>query len=380
MAVLVISYSRVDQKQVRALVTLLKGGLRGVDQAVYWDDQFEPGEPWFEQLKTHIDASPQLFVFWCAHSSASQEVKREFAYALERKKRVVPVLLDETPLAPELAPIAGIDLRGAVQHAQGTSVALGADTPAPRAPGLRVAWLAAAVTLVLAVGTGAFFMLRTQQPEATADQAGFPSDSAGSGSPPPPASGGVAPSPAPAVPMPSVTITMQPSTATAPDDLTEASRAEIDRMFRDVPSSQDVRIAIRGSGRSTATRARNEAIQKYIAARHNVPLGRIQIEYADALTGGLGVSSGRTTISLQTIGRPNTGSAAGPGPPIEPAPVEPVMAPPSVEPRTDRAGVLAIAAVVAVIAIAAAVRMLSAWRKRRTIVREFERYWVDSLD
>jgi HAMP domain-containing protein len=56
------------------------------------------------------------------------------------------------------------------------------------------------------------------------------------------------------------------------------------------------------------------------------------------------------------------------------------MAPPSVEPRTDRAGVLAIAAVVAVIAIAAAVRMLSAWRKRRTIVREFERYWVDSLD
>jgi hypothetical protein len=92
------------------------------------------------------------------------------------------------------------------------------------------------------------------------------------------------------------------------------------------------------------------------------------------------VSSGRTTISLQTIGRPNTGSAAGPAPPIEPAPVEPVMAPPSVEPRTDRAGVLAIAAVVAVIAIAAAVRMLSAWRKRRTIVREFERYWVDSLD
>jgi len=116
MSVLVISYSRDDQPQVRALVALLKAGLRDVEKAVFWDEEFEPGEPWFDQLKAHIDASPQLFVFWCHHSNASDQVRREFSYALAREKQVVPVLLDDTPLADELAPIHGIDLRGAIRH------------------------------------------------------------------------------------------------------------------------------------------------------------------------------------------------------------------------------------------------------------------------
>jgi TIR domain len=115
-AVLVISYSRVDQPQVKALVSLLKASLHDVERAVFWDEQFDPGEPWFEQLKTHIDAAPQLFVFWCDHSNASAQVRREFAYALDTHKRVVPILLDNTPLVAELAPIHGIDLRGAIRH------------------------------------------------------------------------------------------------------------------------------------------------------------------------------------------------------------------------------------------------------------------------
>jgi TIR domain-containing protein len=68
-------------------------------------------------LKESIHAAPQLFVFWCEHSAVSRQVRREFMYAFKRKKRVVPVLLDDTPLAPRLAPIQGIDLRGAVAHA-----------------------------------------------------------------------------------------------------------------------------------------------------------------------------------------------------------------------------------------------------------------------
>jgi hypothetical protein len=116
MALLVISYSRVDQPQVVALVRFLQGAYRGIEKAVYWDGDFEPGEPWFEQMKRYIDASPQLFVFWCVHSSSSEQVRREFAYALEQKKRVVPILVDDTRLVPELAAIHGIDLRGALQH------------------------------------------------------------------------------------------------------------------------------------------------------------------------------------------------------------------------------------------------------------------------
>jgi TIR domain len=134
MAVLVISYARPDQPQVRAIVALLKAALRDIDKAVFWDGEFEAGDPWFEQIKTNIDAAPQLFVFWCAHSSGSKQVRREFEYAFGAKKRVVPVLLDDTQLCDELSPIAGIDLRGALIHAPLPSqpAELRAPTPMPK--------------------------------------------------------------------------------------------------------------------------------------------------------------------------------------------------------------------------------------------------------
>lgn len=116
MAVLVISYSRADQPQVRAVVSLLRTALRQIERAVFWDGDFEPGDPWFEQITAAIDEAPQLFVFWCAHANTSQQVRREFEYALARGKRVVPVLLDNTPLPAELSIIHGIDLREAITH------------------------------------------------------------------------------------------------------------------------------------------------------------------------------------------------------------------------------------------------------------------------
>src|SRR5262249_44946770 len=51
-----------------------------------------------------------------AHAADSAQVRREFMYALEQHKRVVPVLLDDVELTPELAPIHAIDLRSAVSH------------------------------------------------------------------------------------------------------------------------------------------------------------------------------------------------------------------------------------------------------------------------
>ena len=118
MAVLVISYSRVDQRQVRAVVALLQAAMRGFEKAVFWDGDLEPGDLWFDELKSHIDEAPQLFVFWCDHSSRSAQVRREFLYAFERNKQVIPVLLDDTPLSDELAAIHGIDLRRAIRHGQ----------------------------------------------------------------------------------------------------------------------------------------------------------------------------------------------------------------------------------------------------------------------
>jgi TIR domain len=116
MATLVISYSREDRPVVRAIVSLLNTALKDVDDAVFWDDDLEPGDFWFAQLERHIAIAPQLFVFWCAHSARSNEVWREYRCAFYRRKRVIPVLLDDTPLVAELAAIHGIDLRGTIAH------------------------------------------------------------------------------------------------------------------------------------------------------------------------------------------------------------------------------------------------------------------------
>ena len=43
MAILVISYSRIDQPQVRAVVKLLQSALGTIEKTVFWDDDFEPG-------------------------------------------------------------------------------------------------------------------------------------------------------------------------------------------------------------------------------------------------------------------------------------------------------------------------------------------------
>ena len=116
MATLVISYARADQPLVRGVVKLLRAAMSEIDDAVYWDEDFEPGAAWFDQIKRSIDDAPQLFVFWCAHSAVSSQVLEELMYAINAGKVVVPVLLDDTSLSASLAPIHGVDLRTAVRH------------------------------------------------------------------------------------------------------------------------------------------------------------------------------------------------------------------------------------------------------------------------
>jgi len=114
---LVISYSREDAPLVRSVVTLLRGALRDVEGPALLDDLVESDETWFKQFKIEIEAAPQLFVFWCSHASVSDHVRREYEYALKQKKRIVPVILDDTPLPAMLAMFHSVDLRGAVAHA-----------------------------------------------------------------------------------------------------------------------------------------------------------------------------------------------------------------------------------------------------------------------
>jgi TIR domain len=172
-ATLVISYARADQPLVRAVVRLLRTALREIDDAVYWDEDFEPGELWFEQIARSIDGAPRLFVFWCAHSAASAQVLREMAYALAAGKVVVPVLLDDTCLCDELAPIHGVDLRSAVLHAGPVSPKHGHVLHA-YVTSSAVRWALPAAAVV-ALALGAAYQLA--QPVSPVASASFPSTS-----------------------------------------------------------------------------------------------------------------------------------------------------------------------------------------------------------
>jgi hypothetical protein len=135
MPTVVISYARADQPLVRAVVRLLRTAMREFEDPVYWDEDFEPGEAWREQFEKSVDCTPQLFVFWCAHSAHSRQVAEEFQYALQAGKRVVPILLDKTDLIPALGSIQGVDLRGAVKHRSIPRPGYTPGTGLPRPPG-----------------------------------------------------------------------------------------------------------------------------------------------------------------------------------------------------------------------------------------------------
>jgi hypothetical protein len=116
MSVIVVSYARADQPQVRRLVRLLRAAFPHVERAVFWDEDLTPGERWFDQFASEIDLGQSLFVIWCWHASESAQMYREYSYALAAKTRVVPVLIDGTRLPDELSEIHAVDIRGLFNH------------------------------------------------------------------------------------------------------------------------------------------------------------------------------------------------------------------------------------------------------------------------
>jgi hypothetical protein len=131
-----VSYSRRDAERVRKLVQLL----RAVGTSVFRDeDDIEPGTRWQEEIARSIDEATLLVLFWCAHSQASQYVASEVEIAMaDLGKRILPVLLDETPLTPQLAEFQHIDFRdlGCSGDAPepGKASAAGEPPGAPHAP------------------------------------------------------------------------------------------------------------------------------------------------------------------------------------------------------------------------------------------------------
>jgi TIR domain len=121
---LFISYSHVDANIVEPLTAIL----RAAGAVVFRDgDDIAPGELWRLSIANAIETAQSFLLFWCAHSSASTEVQRELARAIELKKRIIPILLDEEPLSPQLRKFQGINMRGLTDGHQRASAPINRD-------------------------------------------------------------------------------------------------------------------------------------------------------------------------------------------------------------------------------------------------------------
>ena len=105
-----ISYARLDQHQVSRAVEFLRGG--GLQ--VFVDSQsISYGSDWRVALIDAIEKAERIMLFWTAAAAASRWVTREWQLALKHGKKVVPTLLDDTPLPPVLARLQAVTtLRG----------------------------------------------------------------------------------------------------------------------------------------------------------------------------------------------------------------------------------------------------------------------------
>ena len=171
-----ISYARADGPIVLPDVELLRaGGVR-----VFMDVRdIEYGERWHAVLKRAIDTCERVIVFWSAAAKISEWVEREWRMAVERGKKIVPTLLDDTPLPQELAAFQALRRHPlqVVPSAAGHHLAPAAEPFAPAASrriSLGVGLLAGCSLVALIGGAALWWMFPAAEPPRTTPAAPIP--------------------------------------------------------------------------------------------------------------------------------------------------------------------------------------------------------------
>jgi hypothetical protein len=126
-----VSYSHADASLVAPVVQLLRANKSLVFQDI---DRIQPGKRWRSEIARALAESHLVVVFWCDHASRSNEVAKEWKAAIEQEKDLLPLLLDATPLPPELGEFQWIDFRGTVgaNHSSIAPMADNVETGAPQ--------------------------------------------------------------------------------------------------------------------------------------------------------------------------------------------------------------------------------------------------------
>jgi TIR domain len=106
-----LSYSRRDAGIVRKVRLIIWAARMNP-----WRDEEDipPGDKWRLAITKSVEECERMLVFWCRHSSASMEVRREYEAAIARYRPVVPVLMDGTAVNDALEEYQHIDVRDLV--------------------------------------------------------------------------------------------------------------------------------------------------------------------------------------------------------------------------------------------------------------------------
>jgi hypothetical protein len=103
-----VSYSHEDRVLVEPVVRLL----RMTRNDVFLDFQsIELGTPWREEISTALAQAQVGIVFWCKHAHQSSHVGREWRAGIGMRKRLLPVILDNTRMPRGLEGFQGVDFR-----------------------------------------------------------------------------------------------------------------------------------------------------------------------------------------------------------------------------------------------------------------------------
>jgi hypothetical protein len=111
-----LSYARTDQAQMSTVRSIVLGLV--ADSAVFVDtESLRAGARWEEQLAQGIARCQVFVVIWSWQARDSTWVQREVATALtlaasSGSPRVIPIVVDRTPLSPELSSYQAISAVG----------------------------------------------------------------------------------------------------------------------------------------------------------------------------------------------------------------------------------------------------------------------------
>lgn len=102
----VILYAHADSERAEWV-----RGLARTYDLVLIDADIRPGEAWRQTVAGWIANARTIFILWSAAAAQSIEVGAEWRQALASGARVVPIMLDWTPLPGELAARQAVDWR-----------------------------------------------------------------------------------------------------------------------------------------------------------------------------------------------------------------------------------------------------------------------------